>query len=123
MSSSQGRATNVKVASFDLVGNIDWVDRKKKVEGGDGWVIPGDFLSTIPLPGNPGGTSDSVAEEEKTAVQVQGKKRNRKGKKGQDEDLSPVGPEIVDMAVCCLSLMGINWVGGVYEICRVLKEG
>jgi ribosomal RNA-processing protein 8 len=123
MSSSQGRARNVKVASFDLVGNIEWVERKKKVEGGEGWVIPGDFLSSIPLPGNPGGISDSVAQEEKTAVQVQGKKRNRKGKKGQDEDLSPVGPEIVDMAVCCLSLMGINWVGGVYEICRVLKEG
>lgn len=30
---------------------------------------------------------------------------------------------VVDAAVCCLSLMGRNWIGGVREVARVLKEG
>jgi ribosomal RNA-processing protein 8 len=32
-------------------------------------------------------------------------------------------PQVVDSVVCCLSLMGVNWVGGIYEACRILKTG
>lgn len=122
-----------KVLSFDLVGDVEFVEaegkgkdldgEEKGLEGRKGWVVPSDFLSSIPLPGDPGGhsspTSDPNSSEPTKA------KRKRHGKKGQEGDYlpEPQGPEMVDVVVCCLSLMGINWVGGVYEACRVLKKG
>lgn len=133
MSSTEGREKGVKVASYDLVGNVDWVDsgitksapQEPEVKNdvtakGRGWVIPTDFLSSIPLPGNPGGSDLPTSAPEPPSLSKAAKRRN-KNKGGSD--LPPVGPEVVDVAVCCLSLMGINWVGGVYEVARVLKEG
>ena len=136
MSSVDGREKGIKVASYDLVGNIDWVDQAKSSSAvavnatqdsadsttskGRGWVVPSDFLSCIPLPGNPGGSDLPTTAPEPVALSKAKKRRN---KKAGGSDLPPVGPELVDVAVCCLSLMGINWVGGVYEVARVLKEG
>lgn len=34
-----------------------------------------------------------------------------------------LGSEVVDAAVCSLSLMGRNWVKGIREIARVSKDG
>jgi ribosomal RNA-processing protein 8 len=59
----------------------------------------------VPLPGRPGGVDE----------QSGGKKK--KGKR------DPAASEVVDAVVCCLSLMGTNWVGGVYEAARILKQG
>lgn len=36
---------------------------------------------------------------------------------------SGTGGEIVDVVVCCLSLMGTDWVEIVREARRVLREG
>lgn len=88
---ADGRKT-FKVVSYDLVGDLE-----PGVEG-KGWVVPGDFLTSIPLPGDPGGRES--------------------GNEAQGG-----GPEIVDAVVCCLSLMGVNWVGGIYEAARVLRHG
>ncbi|KAG7528968.1 hypothetical protein FFLO_05867 [Filobasidium floriforme] len=137
MNSEVGRGKGVKVASYDLVGNVDWVESSAKptstnaesVDGekvkskGRGWVVPADFLSSIPLPGNPGGSDLPTTSAEPIAVSKAKKRRDKKNGLGASADLVPVGPELVDVAVCCLSLMGINWVGGVYEVARVLKEG
>nr|ODO01046.1 hypothetical protein L204_01771 [Cryptococcus depauperatus CBS 7855] len=60
-----------------------------------GWVVEADFLEKVPLP------------EKNT------KKVNRYS----------YSSEIVDVVVCCLSLMGTNWVGGISEACRILKQG
>ncbi|ODN77582.1 hypothetical protein L202_04750 [Cryptococcus amylolentus CBS 6039] len=62
--------------------------------GDSGWVVEADFLTHVPLPGRPG-----VAKK------------------------NPAASEVVDAVVCCLSLMGVNWVGGIYEACRILKQG
>lgn len=136
MNSEIGRERGVKVASYDLVGNVDWVESAKptstnaeSIDGekvkskGRGWVVPADFLSSIPLPGNPGGSDLPTSAPEPIAVSKAKKRRDKKNGLGASADLAPVGPELVDVAVCCLSLMGINWVGGVYEAARVLKEG
>ncbi|WWC62648.1 uncharacterized protein I303_105245 [Kwoniella dejecticola CBS 10117] len=88
------------VLSYDLVGD-------------SGWVIQADFLEQIPLPGRPGG----LTHDTNSAV-LAGKKGKKKGG-NKDEKAS----EVVDVAVCCLSLMGKNWVGGIAEVCRILKEG
>ena len=40
---------------------------------------------------------------------------NEKGKEGQ--------AAIVDVVVCCLSLMGMDWLGMIRESRRILKEG
>jgi len=93
------------VLSYDLVGDNGVVDAEDESKT-EGWVVQADFLTNIPLPGRPGGGEE--ADE----------KPGRKRGKGKD-----VGSEIVDVAVCCLSLMGTNWVGGIYEACRVLKHG
>lgn len=84
-----------------------------------GWVCEADFLSHVPLPGRPGGigvrgatTMEAVGEMSKS------QKRRRKAEKARDGS-----SEVVDVVVCCLSLMGTNWVGGIYEACRVLKQG
>jgi ribosomal RNA-processing protein 8 len=61
---------------------------------GDAWVTECDYCTGIPLPG-----SEDVAL-------------------GAAED-----SRIVDGAVCCLSLMGRNWMQGVREIARVLQDG
>lgn len=88
------------VLSFDLVGDIGGT----RSVGSEGWVVPCDFLAGVPLPGRAGGDDDD------------GKKR-RGGKR------DPAASEVVDAVVCCLSLMGTNWVGGVYEAARILKQG
>ncbi|WWD04935.1 hypothetical protein V865_003006 [Kwoniella europaea PYCC6329] len=84
------------VLSYDLVGD-------------SGWVIQADFLEQIPLPGRPGGVDIGASVDEQAP--------KKKGKR--DEKAS----EVVDVVVCCLSLMGKNWVGGIAEACRVLKQG
>lgn len=62
---------------------------------GEGWVVRADFLTHVPLPGRPGGSA--VAKK--------------------------AASEVVDVVVCCLSLMGTNWIGGIYEAARILKQG
>ncbi len=104
-----------RVLSFDLVGDVEVTPNQPPKEGG-GWVVPGDFLSSIPLPGDPGGRP-SV---EVTATSGSAKKKKRAMAAAQ---AGAGRPEMVDIAVCCLSLMGVNWVGGVYEACRVMRKG
>jgi ribosomal RNA-processing protein 8 len=92
------------VLSYDLVGDRGMVGGGK----GEGWVVEADFLTSVPLPGRTGlGGSGASAE----------KSKRRKGK-GKEE-----ASEVVDVVVCCLSLMGTNWIGGIYEACRILKPG
>ncbi|WRT67716.1 uncharacterized protein IL334_004688 [Kwoniella shivajii] len=100
------------VLSYDLVGDsgVPGSDEKLTQQSSEGWVIQADFLEQIPLPGRPGGSEHSSPSAS------QGKK-DRKGKRNGKSS------EIVDVAVCCLSLMGKNWVGGIAEVCRVLKQG
>ena len=95
------------VLSYDLVG-----DRGNVGGGnGEGWVVEADFLSSVPLPGRTGGSASTTKKPEG------GKgKRAKKGSKAESS-------EIVDVVVCCLSLMGTNWIGGIYEACRILKQG
>lgn len=84
------------VLSYDLVGDIGG----QRSQGSEGWVVPCDFLTGVPLPGRPGPDG--------------GKKKGKK---------DPAASEIVDAVVCCLSLMGTNWVGGVCEAARILRQG
>jgi ribosomal RNA-processing protein 8 len=49
-------------------------------------------------------------------------KKSKKGK-GRGKQAGDDASEIVDVVVCCLSLMGTNWIGGIYEACRILKQG
>lgn len=109
------------VLSYDLVGDSGLVGNStnggKGVVGaggaagaaGEGWVVECDFLSRVPLPGRPGGLADTVDEKQ---WRVKETKKTRKD-----------AAEVVDAVVCCLSLMGTNWLGGVYEAARVLKHG
>lgn len=90
------------VLSYDLVGDVG----SSASEAAQGWVVEADFLTHVPLPGRPGG----VDEEAEAA-------KPRKGKEAAK------ACEVVDVVVCCLSLMGTNWLGGIYEACRILKEG
>jgi ribosomal RNA-processing protein 8 len=100
------------VLSYDLVG-----DSGIPSEGtSGGWVVATDFLEGVPLPGRPGGMGAVTDKEEESGGDK--KKKSKKGKSG-DVDAS----EIVDAVVCCLSLMGTNWIGGIYEACRILKQG
>lgn len=94
------------VLSYDLVGDSGAGAITGGAVTGDGWVVEADFLSHIPLPGRAGG-GDNDDEE------------NKPRKKKRDPNAS----EVVDVVVCCLSLMGTNWVAGVYEAVRVLKQG
>ena len=81
------------VLSFDLVGDYN--------DDHGGWVVETDFLEHVPLPGRTG--------------------------RGESEDEVDEGgggaSQVVDIVVCCLSLMGTNWLGGVYEACRILRQG
>ncbi|WVF69244.1 hypothetical protein IAT40_004020 [Kwoniella sp. CBS 6097] len=100
------------VLSYDLVGD-------------SGWVVEADFLEKVPLPGRPGGlnhvsnSSNSGDAAESGKKSKKGKGRNGHGHASADANAS----EIVDVVVCCLSLMGVNWVGGIAEACRILKRG
>ncbi|WVQ96742.1 hypothetical protein IAU59_003849 [Kwoniella sp. CBS 9459] len=97
------------VLSYDLVGD-------------SGWVVEADFLEKVPLPGRPGGLTHIGGSED-------GSKKSKKGKGGgggggaKGRNASADASEIVDVVVCCLSLMGVNWVGGIAEACRILKQG
>jgi len=98
------------VLSYDLVGDSG----VPGIEGSGGWVVEADFLEHVPLPGRPGGTS--VASSNNAEIP----KKRRKGGTAAKEDEET---EVVDVVVCCLSLMGTNWVGGIYEACRILRKG
>lgn len=94
--------------SYDLVG-----DRGNVGGGtGEGWVVEADFLTSVPLPGRTGGAVHSGKQKTEGGT-------GKKGKRNQQEAAS----EVVDVVVCCLSLMGTNWIGGIYEACRILKQG
>ncbi|WOO77324.1 Ribosomal RNA-processing protein 8 [Vanrija pseudolonga] len=94
------------VLSYDLVGDsgVAGADEERSGKGTDGWVVECDFLTRVPLPGRPGGL----------AAEPQPKKSKKR---------DPAAAEVVDAVVCCLSLMGTNWVGGIYEAARILKQG
>lgn len=106
------------VLSYDLVGDagVPGADDSKTSAsgGGEGWVVPADFLSHVPLPGRPGGLASTDANR---GWADKGRKLGKKDRR--DKSAS----EVVDAVVCCLSLMGTNWIGGVYEAVRVLKIG
>lgn len=105
------------VLSYDLVGDSGVpAGTGAGSTGGEGWVVEADFLQRVPLPGRPGGPSSSKAAPIPVPA-PSGKK-----KKGKQPETSPQS-EVVDAVVCCLSLMGVNWVGGIYEACRILKQG
>lgn len=86
------------VLSYDLVGDSGVEDDGT---GSEGWVVRADFLTHVPLPGRPGGAGAVTKTKKK----------------------DPHASEIVDVVVCCLSLMGTNWVGGIYEAARILRQG
>lgn len=92
------------VLSYDLVGDGEW-------------VTSADFLSHVPLPGRKGGLAAMDADAEDGAPAA------AKGKKGKGAKRDPDAAEVVDAVVCCLSLMGTNWLGGIYEAARILKQG
>lgn len=102
--------------SYDLVGDagVPGAD-EPGAEGGEGWVVQADFLTHVPLPGRPGGLSHT---DESRAWEKTGRVGQNKKKK-----VDKAASEVVDVVVCCLSLMGVNWIGGVYEAVRVLKQG
>lgn len=106
--------TGKVVLSYDLVSDqgVPGSEDAASTLRGEGWVVQADFLTHIPLPGRPGG--DAVSTSEPT----EGKKKSKSKARSKE-----TGSEIVDVVVCCLSLMGTNWVGGIYEACRVLKQG
>jgi len=60
------------------------------------YVVEADICDKIPLPG-----SEEASEEQKTTGQGQ----------------------VVDVVVCALSLMGVNWVNCIREAWRILKAG
>ncbi|WWD18413.1 hypothetical protein CI109_102863 [Kwoniella shandongensis] len=97
------------VLSYDLVGDSGVPGSEQEAKTAGGWVVEADFLEKVPLPGRPGGLEHTKSEE----------KGKKKGRGGKDAAAS----EVVDAVVCCLSLMGMNWVGGIFEACRVLKQG
>lgn len=98
--------------SYDLVG-----DRGNVGGGnGEGWVVESDFLSSVPLPGRTGGSPSAIST-------IKPNLEGGKSKKGRKGASTSEASEIVDIVVCCLSLMGTNWIGGIYEACRILKQG
>lgn len=99
------------VLSYDLVGDSG----VPGFVGSGGWVIEADFLQGVPLPGRAGGSSEA-----KNGQKGDERRKIKKKDKGIKEDAAS---EVVDVVVCCLSLMGTNWVGGIYEACRILKQG
>jgi ribosomal RNA-processing protein 8 len=108
------------VLSYDLVGDVSYLAPTAEPRTtARGWVVPGDFLESVPLPGEPGG-DEHAQDGFKAAPVVEGKK---KGKKQVKTVARVAAPQVVDTVVCCLSLMGVNWVGGIYEAARILKTG
>ncbi|WVR06289.1 hypothetical protein IAU60_003319 [Kwoniella sp. DSM 27419] len=110
------------VLSYDLVGDsgvpgsaTNAAEEKKQAAGG--WVVEADFLEKVPLPGRPGGFDSDVEQVEGAG------KKNKKSRPKGNGGRNPRSSEVVDVVVCCLSLMGVNWVGGIAEACRVLKQG
>ncbi|EIW73675.1 hypothetical protein TREMEDRAFT_25619 [Tremella mesenterica DSM 1558] len=101
------------VLSYDLVGDVHNTS-------GEGWVVEADFLEGIPLPGRSGGIISEPGSSVAHADEIASGKKNKKKRK---LDGSESTSEIVDVVVCCLSLMGLNWLGGIYEACRILKKG
>jgi ribosomal RNA-processing protein 8 len=101
------------VMSYDLVGDSGSPGQSA---GSGGWVVEADFLEGVPVPGRPGGLSAQVEEAGEEGL-------GRRGKKGKSKAKGKEASEVVDVVVCCLSLMGVNWIGGIYEACRILKEG
>ncbi|WVQ80514.1 hypothetical protein IAT38_002619 [Cryptococcus sp. DSM 104549] len=115
------------VLSYDLVGDSGVpgsdpdAEGKQEAREAGGWVVEADFLEKVPLPGRPGGLAFTATPGE--AGNTGGKKK-KKGKNGAGGGgRNPASSEIIDVVVCCLSLMGKNWVGGIAEACRVLKQG
>jgi ribosomal RNA-processing protein 8 len=107
------------VMSYDLVGDSGSPGVVMPGAGG-GWVVEADFLEGVPLPGRPGGlAAGAAADEEEGEASALG----RRGKKAKGKAKAAEASEVVDVVVCCLSLMGVNWVGGIYEACRILREG
>ncbi|KAJ9107059.1 hypothetical protein QFC19_002929 [Naganishia cerealis] len=107
------------VLSYDLVGDVQYLAGSEAPTESRGWVVPGDFLDSVPLPGEPGGHEHA---QDGFEVKVpHGTKK--KGKKNAEKPPVMTAPQVVDSVVCCLSLMGVNWVGGIYEACRILKTG
>ncbi|KAK8858525.1 hypothetical protein IAR55_002752 [Kwoniella newhampshirensis] len=104
------------VLSYDLVGDSGVPGAEQAAKTAGGWVVEADFLEKVPLPGRPGGLDFTKSDEAREKEKKSGKK---KGRGGRDNAAS----EVVDAVVCCLSLMGKNWVGGIFEACRVLKQG
>ena len=98
------------VLSYDLVGDSGVPE--DSLNGG--WVVEADFLEAVPLPGRQG-----LSNVDNNKADVENKKR----KESKDKNTSSTASEVVDIVVCCLSLMGVNWVGGIYEACRILKQG
>lgn len=109
------------VLSYDLVGDVQYLggSDEEPPSAARGWVVPGDFLDSVPLPGEPGGHEH--AQDGFEVKVTQGTKK--KGKKNAQKSAVMTAPQVVDSVVCCLSLMGVNWVGGIYEACRILKTG
>lgn len=104
------------VLSYDLVGDSGVPSGGSSSSSGEGWVVEADFLDHVPLPGRRGGSSTSDGQ---AGAAGDAPKKSKKGK-GR---ASAAASEVVDAVVCCLSLMGVNWVGGIYEACRILKKG
>lgn len=107
------------VMSFDLVGDngVPGAETTESNAAG-GWVVEADFLEKVPLPGRPGGLDYGVP----AAEEIEGMEK-KKNKKKSSRKRDAASSEIVDAVVCCLSLMGTNWVGGISEACRILKQG
>ncbi|OXC69480.1 hypothetical protein AYX13_02041 [Cryptococcus neoformans] len=107
------------VMSFDLVGDngVPGAETTENNAAG-GWVVEADFLEKVPLPGRPGGLDYGVP----AAEEIEGMEK-KKNKKKSSRKRDAASSEIVDAVVCCLSLMGTNWVGGISEACRILKQG
>jgi ribosomal RNA-processing protein 8 len=120
------------VLSYDLVGDSGKPGSAPAADAG-GWVCEADFLEHVPLPGRPGGLSASTGaggaggEAGSGNGELSKSKKRRMNREKNKLAASGAGnasaSEVVDVVVCCLSLMGTNWLGGIYEACRVLKQG
>ncbi|OCF40200.1 ribosomal RNA-processing protein 8 [Kwoniella heveanensis CBS 569] len=125
------------VLSYDLVGDSgvpngdESTGQEKNAEAEmqrrmGGWVVEADFLEKVPLPGRPGGLNYGSSPSYGTAGGEESgscSKKSNKKSKGKNGNGNATASEVVDVVVCCLSLMGVNWVGGIAEACRILKQG
>ncbi|KDN52672.1 hypothetical protein K437DRAFT_261112 [Tilletiaria anomala UBC 951] len=97
----------VTVLSYDLL------------DSPDGWVTGCDIGTRVPLPGRPGVL---LARVERILADAQS---GWKGDKNAHAKLLAQemhrGPEVADVAVFSLSLMGTNWVDMIIEARRILK--